>query len=667
MATIHLGRQLGAAGFVRTVAIKRLHEPFARDSDFVARFLDEARLVARARHANVVQTLDVVAENGELFVVMEYVHGVSLARGLSEARRRDAPPSIATVSAVFIDALCGLHAAHEARGEAGEALGILHREFSPHNVLVGVDGVARLDFGVAYARERLQSTGVGEPEGKRSYMAPEQLRGELVDRRADIYSAGVVLWEALTGSKLFEGTGITIATRILEGSIPLPSERRLGISAELDQVVMRALARDPAARFATAAEMAMAVATAASPAPPAEVSAWISSTCPTALGARAASCAALEARTPSWRPGVAPGSSGHSSPESVPPVSIDDLTVCVKAKTSRRVLSLGGPVALGAFGAILAATVASSLFARREILSSNVPLPAVTIGRPSRPADSVLPAASMNSESRPAPLPCPQGMVLVAGGEFFMGSDDGRTDERPAHHVTLHAFCIDRFEVTRDAYKSCSDRGACKRAGTANQWAGIARAEARAYNALCTGPRDDRGTHPINCLEWSQADRYCRATGGRLPTEAEWEYAARGSDGRKYPWGDEAPSARLLNACGSECVAWGRRHGEVFGRMYQAADGWVATAPVGSFPDGASRWGAMDMVGNVWEWVADRYGPYHADDSIAPQGPRRGETRVVRGGSWNGASPDWARPTYRFGLRPDTRSHGVGFRCATSP
>jgi formylglycine-generating enzyme required for sulfatase activity len=257
-------------------------------------------------------------------------------------------------------------------------------------------------------------------------------------------------------------------------------------------------------------------------------------------------------------------------------------------------------------------------------------------------------------------------MVLVPGGEFFMGSDDGRPDERPTHHVALHAFCIDRFEVTRDAYKACSDRGACKRAGSANRWAGITGAQTRAYDPLCTGPRDDRGAHPINCVDWSLAERYCRSTGGRLPTEAEWEYAARGSDGRRYPWGDDTPSERLLNACGIECVGWGRRHAEVLAPMYQADDGWSATAPVGSFPDGASRWGAMDMAGNVWEWVSDRYGAYHEADSVDPEGPLAGETRVVRGGAWNGTSSDWARPSYRFSLPPETRSHGVGFRCAMS-
>jgi formylglycine-generating enzyme required for sulfatase activity len=255
-------------------------------------------------------------------------------------------------------------------------------------------------------------------------------------------------------------------------------------------------------------------------------------------------------------------------------------------------------------------------------------------------------------------------MVLVPGGAFFMGSDDGPPAERPAHHVTMHEFCIDALEVTRDRYVACSDAGACKRAGEANRWPDISRADARTYDALCTGPHADLGAHPINCVDWSMAERFCRASGKRLPTEAEWEYAARGSDGRAYPWGDAPPSAALLNACGTECVAWGRRHGTSLEALHLESDGWSATAPVGSFPLGASRWGALDMAGNVLEWVGDRYAPYEAADQDDPTGAERGETRVVRGGAWNASAPTWVRASFRFHVPPDTRSHGIGFRCA---
>src|SRR5262245_16586952 len=167
MATVHLGRVLGDAGFARTVAIKRLHPHYAKDPEFVSMFVDEARLAARITHPNVVSTVDAVTMGSELFLVMEYVHGESLA-GLFYAAQHAGiriPPAVAV--AVVADVLYGLHAAHEARGEDGQPLGIVHRDISPPNILVGVDGVARvLDFGIAKAIVRVQTTREGQLKGK---------------------------------------------------------------------------------------------------------------------------------------------------------------------------------------------------------------------------------------------------------------------------------------------------------------------------------------------------------------------------------------------------------------------------------------------------------------------------------------------------------------------
>src|SRR5262245_25807707 len=150
MATVHLGRARGAAGFLRTVAIKRLHEGIAKNPNFVAMMLDEARLSARVRHPNVVSTVDVVNENGELFIVMEYVHGDSLSRLMKVAHARAERIPLGIAASIAVGTLHGLHAAHEARSDRGEPLGIIHRDVSPQNILVGIDGVARVaDFGVA--------------------------------------------------------------------------------------------------------------------------------------------------------------------------------------------------------------------------------------------------------------------------------------------------------------------------------------------------------------------------------------------------------------------------------------------------------------------------------------------------------------------------------------
>src|ERR1700722_14969633 len=206
MATVHLGRLMGTGGFSRTVAIKRLLPQLARDPDFVAMFMDEARVAARIRHPNVVPTLDVLAADGQLLLVMEYVHGESLGRLLRtlRAERKRVPPAIA--SAILCGALHGLTAAPEAKSSGeGEPLGIVHRDVSPQNVLVGVDGVARvLDFGIAKAAGRTQTTREGNVKGKFAYMAPEQMNGEAVGRATDVYAAAVCLWETLTGERLFD-------------------------------------------------------------------------------------------------------------------------------------------------------------------------------------------------------------------------------------------------------------------------------------------------------------------------------------------------------------------------------------------------------------------------------------------------------------------------------
>src|SRR5687767_6563935 len=190
MARVHLGRLMGPAGFARTVAIKRLHEGLARSPEAAATLLDEARLAARVQHPNVVAILDVLAVDGELTLVMEYVHGESLAVLLRAARARGevVPPPVAVQ--IVREVLAGLHAAHEARSEAGEPLGLVHRDVSPQNILVGLDGAARVfDFGIAKAAGRYQETATGQLKGKVSYMAPEQLLGQAVDRRADVFAA----------------------------------------------------------------------------------------------------------------------------------------------------------------------------------------------------------------------------------------------------------------------------------------------------------------------------------------------------------------------------------------------------------------------------------------------------------------------------------------------
>jgi serine/threonine-protein kinase len=262
MATVYFGRMEGAVGFAKSVAIKQLHPQFARSPEFVAQLLDEAQLTARIRHPNVVSVLDVVSRSGELFLIMEYVQGESLSRLLRASSRSRLPIPVAIAGAIMGHVLLGLHAAHEATTDRGEPLRIVHRDISPQNVLVGVDGISHiLDFGVAKAASRLQNTGEnGGIKGKLAYMAPEQLCDAALDRRVDIFAAGVVLWELLAGRRLFARSDprATIAA-VLSGQVPSPSSVRPEVSLALDGLVLRALAAHPDDRFATARDMAIAL------------------------------------------------------------------------------------------------------------------------------------------------------------------------------------------------------------------------------------------------------------------------------------------------------------------------------------------------------------------------------------------------------------------------
>ncbi len=240
---------------------------------------------------------------------------------------------------------------------------------------------------------------------------------------------------------------------------------------------------------------------------------------------------------------------------------------------------------------------------------------------------------------------CPDGMVLIRAGTFQMGSpaDEGDTDEHPQHRVTLDAFCTDLTEVTVAQYRGCVTE---ERSGV--------KCEAAGGGSLCNGDHKDRDAHPINCVDWNQAETYCRWAGRQLPTEAQWEYAARGTDGRTYPWGNKPPSNQLSwDGPGSD-RGQGKRDG---------------TSPVGTYPGGASPFGLLDMAGNVYEWTADAYQNYDAGAQTNPKkaSADTNSPRVLRGGSWGGRWPSGVRAVSRSRIGASVRYGSVGFRCARGP
>jgi serine/threonine protein kinase len=260
MADVFLGVCPGALGLDKVVVIKRMRKQAALDPDFVAMFLDEARLAARFSHPNVIHTYEVCRDGDLYFLAMEYLEGQSVSVIRRAARERGAKIPVPVVGRIVADALRGLHYAHTLCDYNGHPLRIIHRDISPQNLFVTYDGTAKiLDFGVAKSASNNAHTQAGVIKGKLSYMSPEQVRGVEVDHRADVFAMGVVLWEMLAQTRLFPGDPVAALQKILHEPIVAPSVLDASVPGDLCAVVMKALARDPGERYQTADEMRVAL------------------------------------------------------------------------------------------------------------------------------------------------------------------------------------------------------------------------------------------------------------------------------------------------------------------------------------------------------------------------------------------------------------------------
>ncbi len=257
MGIVCLARSVGVGGFRRLFAIKVMHPHLVRDQQFVGMLLDEAQLAARIHHPNVVATVDICTVDDCYFVVMDYVDGFQLLNVLENPAigRHD---RIRVVNRILLDAMSGLEAAHTLKGDDESPLNLVHRDVSPQNILIGLDGIGRLtDFGIALAASRISSSRPGTIKGKPAYMAPEQARAANVDRRADLWAIGVILWEMLAGQRLFVGdTEAATVLKVIDSPIEPPRTRAPDVPPALEAVCMRALERDPNRRYATARQMA---------------------------------------------------------------------------------------------------------------------------------------------------------------------------------------------------------------------------------------------------------------------------------------------------------------------------------------------------------------------------------------------------------------------------
>jgi formylglycine-generating enzyme required for sulfatase activity/serine/threonine protein kinase len=629
--------------------------PVDQRDQFQQAFIQEGALLTElsSQTAAIVQARDVgtyTSPDGQWmpYMVLEWLEGYALDELLEREIRAGAPPwSLQEVHALLGQAAAALDIAH--------GKGIAHRDIKPPNLFVlGANGrgpgalVKVLDFGVAkmmsdntQLKAALAKTGMGVTSFTPQYGAPEQFSRSYgaTGPWTDVFALGLVAVEMLTGRPALEGDDIVQLGFSAGNPERRPTPRTLGVAVPdaVEAVFQRALAVKPEQRYARAAEFWAAFDHALGFGGPAV------SRAPSATSRAITAPTELAPISPPVRSPSSTTGGGAATTEARPAEG--------KSKTGLLVAGIAVLGVAAAAAIVLRGGGASSARGAAPIASAT----ALSVASAAPPPSAV-----------PAVPTCPERTAKIPAGQFFQGSDakDALENEKPSHNVTLSAYCIDLYETTAGEYKTCSDVGKCRRASNEVEWPNIKPAERKTYSPLCTFGQAGMEAHPINCVSHEMAATYCKAQGKRLPTEAEWEYATRGPDGRVYPWGDDAPTSKHLNACGTECVAWGQKHGTPFSALYPEDDGYANTSPVGKFEAGRSRFGPYDVVGNVWEWVADWSAPYNADPKTNPTGPDTGEKKVIRGGAWNGSYTSWLRPSFRYAQDPGAYSYGIGFRCA---
>ncbi len=620
----------------REVAIKVIRREVFSSEEMdmlLKRFEREAKSVARLSHPNIVGVIDYGEFEGAPYLVMEYLPGGTLKDRLGKPIPwRDAIQMLLPIARAL---------------EYVHARSIINRDVKPSNVLLTENGEPMLtDFGLVKIFGEKEKgatatsiTGSGMGLGTPDYMAPEQWTGEAT-AQSDLYSLGVVLYEMITGHRPYiADTPAGVLMKQASEPLPLPTSYIPNLPKDIESVLLKALAKDPAHRYP-------------------DMQVFVRELENLQAGREVSASTIKTEKLREQMTGVVkkqPAPTAAPSAPTIPP----SRPVAVPAP-ARRKWALPAFLAAGG-GALLLLVVAVGcwvLYSNPGLFSgvmpaatfTQPPLPSATAMLPSPTAlpptdtETAQPTSAPAETSLPTETPFPQEikdsknvpMVLIPAGDFIMGSDDtGDAGSRPAHTVFLEAFYIDKYEVTNEMYDAC------------------------VYAVECRKPRNPgsvtRSTYysnpvfadyPVLYVDWSMAVAYCEWRGARLPTEAEWEKAARGTEGLVYPWGNTNLDCSYANIAG--CVG--------------------DTTAVDQYDKSQSPYGVYGMAGNVWEWTSSlfKFYPYSATDGR--ENMTATGKRVARGGSWHtfGGNAGNARTDTRFELEPGYYGAYVGFRCARS-
>jgi len=643
MATVYEAQD---TSLERTVAVKvirtDLFNPQLSKEEMLQRFRREAKILAKLSHPSIVDILDYGEHKGIPYFVIQNVPGGTL-------RQKMGHPTFWQYAVKFLLPIArSLDYAHNQ--------GVMHRDITPSNILLNEAGEPVLsDFGLAKLLETIVPiTETGMTIGTPGYMPPEQAMGKKVDKRADVYAFGVVLYEMITGRKPYSAdNSVAILYQQINYHLPSPREIIPDLPEGIEKILHKALAIEPEDRYQDIGTMVLALEN------------LLAEQTKQAFIPIKHSSAEMQKMPLGSEPSIGDVKSSSKSMKTQVKVAIIGvaatiLVTIIGSTTGIITTIIGSPWVASILTPKVTHTIAPiSTINSQELAATSSPLVPSPL-----PSFTDLTATSTKSTVPTLTTPVPTEtkihgalMRLVQKGNFIMGFNATEAftecakyrsdclqsrfvDEQPPHIISLNSYYIDKFEVTNALYRDCVNAGICQ-----SPKESISSTHSSYYG------NSKFDNFPVIYVDWNMARTYCEWRGGRLPTEAEWEIAAHGADGRTYPWGegldcDHANYGKISNTCKGDTTA------------------------VGSYDIGQSPYGIYDMAGNVSEWVADWYQyDYYTtlgSQSFNPQGSTTGDARVLRGGSWSPTNFD-VRSTNRDGYGETFATDFIGFRCALTP